>query len=312
MADSGSASSGSGRGGVCLAEHSPQFAATREPFRTTPSSSSDSTVRNARSPSDVFAADLSNQNSQLNYKNYQLPQPPKFQPTNLTSTKSQDQGSNQRSNRTVSQNPPHFSTGKASFPSERTAFATPTGRSAVQPNAFGHRSGPLPSATSVRDFGITPNAKTPGHHTPGSLNNDTRRIQQHPAPVEDKTKLKPSSELTKTNKIIAKMATHCQIDGPLAGPLRESRRSELARDHVSSHRASIGRFHFSQASHLPISVTTFHLHFLLFRLPSVALYQITDFEMKACLDSRSASSSRNYDDPAGDPPHSWYSGQHCQ
>ncbi|KAK1719967.1 hypothetical protein BDP67DRAFT_598796 [Colletotrichum lupini] len=231
MADSGSARSRAGRGGVCLAEHSPQFAATREPFRTTPSSSSDSTVRNAGSPSDVFAADLSNQNSQLNHKSYQLPQPPKFQPTNLTSTKSQDQESNQKPSRTISQHPPHFSTGKASFPSERTALATPTGRSAVQPNTLGHRSGPLPSSTSIRDFEGTPSAKTPGHHTPGSLNNDTRRIQQHPAPVEDKTKLKPTSELTKTNKIIAKMATHCHIDGPLAGPLRESRRSELARDH---------------------------------------------------------------------------------
>ncbi|KAK1674313.1 hypothetical protein BDP55DRAFT_746236 [Colletotrichum godetiae] len=231
MAHPGSASSGSGRGGVCLAEHSPQFAATREPFRNTPSSSSDSTIRDAQSPSDVFAADLSDQNSQPNPKNYQLPQPPKFQPTNLNSARSQDQGNSQNSNRAVSRNPSHFSTGKASFPSERTAFATPTGRSAVQPNALGHRSGPLPSATSIRDFGITPNIKTPGYHTPGALNNDTRRLQQVPAPVEDKTKLKPNPELAKTNQLIAKMATHCQIDGPLAGPLRESRRSELARDH---------------------------------------------------------------------------------
>ncbi|OHE92632.1 hypothetical protein CORC01_12078 [Colletotrichum orchidophilum] len=230
MADLGSASSGSRRGGVCLAEHSPQFAATREPLRTTPSSS-ESTVRDAKSPSDVFAADLSDQTSQLHLGDYQLPQPPKFQSANFTFARNQEQGSFQ--NAGSAQNPSHFSTRRASIPSEKTAFATPTGRSAVQPNTAGHRSGPLPSAKSSRQFGTaTPSIKTPGHHTPGSLNNDIRRIQPDLAPVlEDKKKLMPNLELTKTKKNIAEMAAHCQIDGPLAGPLRESRRSELARNH---------------------------------------------------------------------------------
>ncbi|KAK1985200.1 hypothetical protein LZ30DRAFT_810999 [Colletotrichum cereale] len=233
MAGSGTASSGSGEGhygGVCLTEHSPLFAATRQPFESTPSST-DGTARDSKSPSDVFAADLSNQISQLHPGDYQLPQPPKFQQAQFTFSNGRG-GSQHFSN---AQNPGSFSAGKASVRSEGTVFATPAGRSVIEPTASGYRSGPLPSITPYREVGpVTPNIKTPVHHTPGSLNNDGRRNQPGPGLAtisEEKNKVTPTTERGQTKKIVAEMAAHCQIDGPLVGPLRESRRSELARNH---------------------------------------------------------------------------------
>ncbi|KZL86942.1 hypothetical protein CI238_08536 [Colletotrichum incanum] len=235
MVDSSIASSGSGEGhhgGVRLAEHSPLFAATRQPFESTPSSTN-STVRDSKSPSDVFAADLSNQTSQHYLGDYQLPQPPKLHEANFTF--SNNQGGCQHGGSSNVQNHGSFSAGKASVRSEGTVFATPAGRCVVEPTASGYRSGPLPSITPNRDFGhITPNIKTPGHHTPGSLNNDVRRNQSGPGLAtisEEKNKVNPNTERGQTNKIFAEMAAHCQIDGPLVGPLRDSRRSELARNH---------------------------------------------------------------------------------
>ncbi|GKT49908.1 uncharacterized protein ColSpa_10089 [Colletotrichum spaethianum] len=235
MADSSTASSGSGEGhhgGVRLAEHSPLFAATRKPFESTPSST-DSTVRDSKSPSDVFAADLSNQASQLYTGDYQLPQPPKFQQASFTF--SNRQGGSQHVGSSNVQNPGSFSTGKASVRSEGTVFATPAGRSVIEPTASGYRSGPLPSITPNREFRpVTPNVKTPGHRTPGSFNNDARRNQSGPGLTtisEEQNKIAPNTERGQTKKIVAEMAAYCQIDGPLVGPLRDSRRSELARNH---------------------------------------------------------------------------------
>ncbi|KAK1596021.1 uncharacterized protein LY79DRAFT_509811 [Colletotrichum navitas] len=233
MADSGNASSGSGeghRGGVCLSEHSPLFAATRQSFESTPSST-DGTARDSKSSSDVFTADLSNQNSQLHPGDYQLPQPPKFQQAKFTFNDGRE-GSQHVSNVQI---PGNFSAGKASVRSEGTVFATPVGRSVIEPTASGYRSGPPPSITPYREFGpITPDVKTPGQPTPGSLNNSIRRNQSGSGLAtisEEKNKSTHTTERGQTKKIIAEMATHCQIDGPLVGPLRESRRSELARNH---------------------------------------------------------------------------------
>ncbi|KAK2064544.1 hypothetical protein LY76DRAFT_532578 [Colletotrichum caudatum] len=138
MADSGTASSGSGEGhhgGVCLAEHSPQFAATRKPFDSTPSST-DGTARDSKSPSDVFATDLSNQISQPHIGDYQLRQPPKFQQATFTLNNGWG-GSQHVSKAQISSN---FSAGKTSTRSEGTVFATPTGRSVIEPTASGYRS----------------------------------------------------------------------------------------------------------------------------------------------------------------------------
>ncbi|EFQ33400.1 uncharacterized protein GLRG_08679 [Colletotrichum graminicola M1.001] len=138
MAHSGNASSGSGeghRGGVCLAEHSPLFPATRQSFESTPSST-DGTARDSKSSSDVFTADLSNQMSQLHPGDYQLPQPPKFQQAKFTFNDGRE-GSKHVSN---VQTPGNFSAGKASVRSEGTVFATPVGRSVIEPTASGYRS----------------------------------------------------------------------------------------------------------------------------------------------------------------------------
>ncbi|KAK2002448.1 hypothetical protein LX36DRAFT_678292 [Colletotrichum falcatum] len=233
MVDSGTASSGSRqghRGGVCLAEHSPLFAATRQSFESTPSST-DGTARDSNSPSDVFTADLSNQISQLHPGDYQLPQPPKFQQAKFTFSNSRG-GSQDVSN---AQTPSNFSAGKASIRSEGTVFETPAGRSVIEPTASGYRSGPLPSIAPYREFGpVTPRIKTPGQHTPGSLNNDARHSQSGPGLAtisEEKNKVTHTADRGQTKKIVTEMAAHCQIDGPLVGPLRESRRSELARNH---------------------------------------------------------------------------------
>ncbi|WQF81555.1 hypothetical protein CDEST_06569 [Colletotrichum destructivum] len=235
MADSNTMSSGSGKdphGGVRLAEHSPQFAATRQPFESTPPSTN-GTVRDSKSPSDVFAADLSDQNSQPYTGDYQLPQPPKLQQAIIASSNGQGVSQHVRSSNV--QGPGSFSAGKASIRSEGTVFATPVGRSVIEPTAAGHRSGPLPSTTPSREFGLVPpSIKTPSNHTPGSLNTEVRRTQSGPGLAtisEEKKKATHNTERGQTKKIIAEMAAHCQIDGPLVGPLRDSRRSELARNH---------------------------------------------------------------------------------
>ncbi|KDN62963.1 hypothetical protein CSUB01_07012 [Colletotrichum sublineola] len=233
MVDSGTASSGSGEGrhgGVCLAEHSPLFASSRQPFESTPSST-DGTTRDSKSPSDVFTADISNQVSQPRLGDYQLPQPPKFQQARFTFNDGRG-GSQHISN---VQTPGNFSSRKASIRSEGTVVATPAGRSVINHTASGYRSGPLPSITPYHEFGpATPSIKTPDHQTPGSLINDIRRNHSGSGLAiisEEKNKVTPTTERGQTKKIVAEMAAHCQIDGPLVGPLRESRRSELARNH---------------------------------------------------------------------------------
>ncbi|OLN92053.1 hypothetical protein CCHL11_01637 [Colletotrichum chlorophyti] len=211
-------------GGVLLSEHSPPtFVPTH--YQSTPSSTA-RTIRESKSPSDIFAADLSDHASQLNPNDYQLPQPPKFQPN--YSFNNAHQGKSNQAGSSFASNAPSFSAGKASVRSEGAAFTTPTGRSGTQAFASsGFRSGPIltttPHPVNVKTLATA--------NTPSIVDTDIRRVQPSLPPISEEKAKHTLSNRSQTRKVVVEMAAHCQIDGPLAGPLRETRRSELARNH---------------------------------------------------------------------------------
>ncbi|KAF4866489.1 hypothetical protein CGCSCA1_v013657 [Colletotrichum siamense] len=220
-------SSGEDRGGVRLSDHSPpgNSSSRHQHHHSTPSSSA-STIVYEKSPPDVFGPELCQgrvgQLYQQDYhQNYQLPVPPKFHTT-------PSQGSAKRSGPSHSQDSTSFSAGKLSTRSDGTILATPTGRPAAEPSSAGYR----PAFTTLQSgFGPTPPAvKAPGN-TPNAPDSEVRRAQRAlPTISEEKGKL-AANNLAHSKPVVAEMAAHCQIDGPLAGPIRDNRRSELARNH---------------------------------------------------------------------------------
>lgn len=221
-------SSGEDRGGVRLSDHSPpgNSSSRHQHHHSTPSSSA-STIVYEKSPPDVFGPELCQgrvgQLYQQDYhQNYQLPVPPEFHTT-------PSQGSAKRSGPSHSQNSTSFSAGKLSTRSDGAILATPTGRPTAEPSSAGYR----PAFTTLQSgFGPTPPAvKAPGN-TPNAPDSEVRRAQRAlPTISEEKGKL-AANNLAHSKPVVAEMAAHCQIDGPLAGPIRDNRRSELARNHV--------------------------------------------------------------------------------
>lgn len=240
MADSsnGSSSSGGDCGGVRLSDHSPSATASYL-YQTTPSSSA-STIRGSNhSPADVFGPDLPSRAPRLHARghqqDYQLPQPPRFHP----GYKFVVPGSSQQAGPPNAQYTSNSSAGRASVHSGGAVVATPTNRSLIETTSAGNRSGNVVSTPS-RGFKSDPsNVKTPVPTTSSAnisstINSDTRRAQPGLQTIsEEQNKSLESYGSAQPNKIAIGMSAHCQLEGPLAGPLRDSRRSELARGHVS-------------------------------------------------------------------------------
>ncbi|KAF6840486.1 hypothetical protein CPLU01_01172 [Colletotrichum plurivorum] len=229
MADSSNDSSCSGGdcGGVRLSDHSPSAPASYL-YQTTPSSSSNTIRGSHNSPADVFGPELSSRPPQLHVQgrqqNYQLPQPPKLHPDYRFSV----QGSSQQAGPPNAQYTSSSSAGRASFRSGGAVVATPTSRSLIEATSAGRRSGTA-EYTPSREF--KPSSVNSAN-TSGTISSDTRRAQSALETIsEEQGKNLEFYGSVQPKKISGGMSAHCQLEGPLAGPLRDSRRSELARGH---------------------------------------------------------------------------------
>nr|XP_036585801.1 uncharacterized protein CTRU02_03952 [Colletotrichum truncatum]KAF6795992.1 hypothetical protein CTRU02_03952 [Colletotrichum truncatum] len=216
------------RGGVRLSDHSPPGASASYHYHRTSSSSANTICE--KSPSDVFGPEIPQGATQRYLKdcqqNYQLPPPPKFQ-SDYTFT---NQRSAHRACTSIPRNPTGFAESTPPVNFEGAGSVIPT-----NPAIGDHISAEchLEPATVTPHNDSRPaarNGKTPLK----TLNEPSCDVWRSPLDSEtiseERDKTTTATGHTKV-KTVAEMAAHCQLEGPLTGPLRDNRRSEIARNH---------------------------------------------------------------------------------